>query len=306
MNENDFYVQAYRSLKKARHFHPSSDYLDDVELIQMGGIKGVPLIFAPSLEFRPGEITIWGGINGHGKSLITGQVALQLARDGNRVAVISLEMSPGRTLYRMWRQYLAHVPTPEDNAEEFLQKLSTRMTLLNYVGAIDIEVILGAITVAGMPLAQDGWECKHIFIDNLMRCVSGDGGERTMNDQKNFVQALTEIAQALRVHIHLVHHVRKGATEEERVGKFSFKGSGAIVDQADNAILIQRNRAKEKKANDHKLSYQEDADDPDSWLTVCKQRNGDWEGEVGLWFDPSAAAFCPNPDRKIRWFLDEK
>jgi twinkle protein len=302
----DFYIEAYRKLKKAWRFHRVDDYLDDVELIQMGGIKGTPLIFNPAVEFRPGEVTVWGGINGHGKSLLTGQIALQMARAGNRIAIISLEMTPGRTLYRMWRQFLGHKPTPEDSAEEFLSKLKDRMIVLNYLGAIDVEVILGAVTVAGTPMSQDGWECKHIFIDNLMRCVSGDGGERTMNDQKNFVQALTEIAQALRIHIHLVHHVRKGATEEERIGKFSFKGSGAIVDQVDNAITIQRNRAKEKKAQENSLGYQEDASESDSWLTVCKQRNGDWEGEVDLWFDPSSAAFSANPDRKIRWFLNEK
>ena len=29
-------------------------------------------------QFRPGEVTLWGGVNGHGKSLITGMVALSL------------------------------------------------------------------------------------------------------------------------------------------------------------------------------------------------------------------------------------
>ena len=28
--------------------------------------------------FRMGEVTIWGGVNGHGKSLVTSQVALSL------------------------------------------------------------------------------------------------------------------------------------------------------------------------------------------------------------------------------------
>ena len=30
------------------------------------------------VAFRPGEVTVWGGANGQGKSLVTGQVALSL------------------------------------------------------------------------------------------------------------------------------------------------------------------------------------------------------------------------------------
>lgn len=302
-----YFEQAYRDLKKSQHFHKPEDFEDGVELIQLGGLKGDPLIFDPRMEFRKGEVTVWAGSNGNGKSLVTSQVALQLAREGShKVAIISLEMSPERTLYRMWRQFLGHTPTPEDSAKDFLTKLQERMTLLNVLGDADTEVILGAIVVAGLPFTRDGWGCDHIFVDNLMCVVHGDNGEKALNEQKDFVNILCQLAKALRVHIHLVHHVKKQGSEEDRVGKFDIKGSGAITDRVDNCILIQRNKAKEKKANDHKLSYQEDADAPDSWLTVCKQRNGDWEGEVSLWFDPASAAFCANPDRKIRWFLDEK
>ena len=30
------------------------------------------------IQFRPGEVTCWGGANGNGKSLVTGQVGLSL------------------------------------------------------------------------------------------------------------------------------------------------------------------------------------------------------------------------------------
>ena len=33
------------------------------------------------LRFREGEVTLWAGINGHGKSLVTSQVALNLVAD---------------------------------------------------------------------------------------------------------------------------------------------------------------------------------------------------------------------------------
>ena len=55
--------------------------------------------------FRPGEVTLYAGSNGGGKSLITGQVALGLIKQRQRVCIASFEMKPKRTLYRMLRQF---------------------------------------------------------------------------------------------------------------------------------------------------------------------------------------------------------
>jgi hypothetical protein len=42
-------------------------------------------------------------------------------------------------------------------------------------------------------------------------------------------------------------------------------------------------------------------DMPDSTLLVAKQRNGDYEGEIPLWFDKYTTAFCPDVSRKPLW-----
>jgi twinkle protein len=44
-----------------------------------------------------------------------------------------------------------------------------------------------------------------------MKCVSG---EDDYNSQKSFVDELTALARDHNVHIHLVHHIRKLASEE--------------------------------------------------------------------------------------------
>ena len=43
-------------------------------------------------SFRPGEVTVYAGANGHGKSLITGQIALYLVKQGAKVCIASFEM----------------------------------------------------------------------------------------------------------------------------------------------------------------------------------------------------------------------
>ena len=53
------------------------------------------------IQFRPGEVTCWGGANGNGKSLVTGQVGLSLCAQDEKVGLASFEMKPIKSLERM-------------------------------------------------------------------------------------------------------------------------------------------------------------------------------------------------------------
>lgn len=292
-DHSDDYRQAYNELQISTCLRKPETFEDGLCCILEGRFKGIPFTFDDRLAFRDGEVTLWGGINGHGKSLLTGQLAMLLADAGQKSCIISLEMEAKRTLFRMCRQFVGHWPKTYDEIKRFLARYNESLLLFDYVGALDIDVLLGAIVVA----AQQRF-CRHFFIDNLMRCVVG---EDDYNAQKDFVQELCSMARRLGVHIHLVHHVRKGKDEDEEIGKFSFKGSGAIVDQVDNAILIQRNRKKEKRREEGILTPTEDTEEGDSILRIVKQRNGDFEGNRLLWFNSNAAAFCADSNRLTPW-----
>lgn len=54
-----------------------------------------------TFRFRPGEVTLYAGSNGGGKSLVTGQIALGLMQQGHKVCIASFEMKPKRTMLRM-------------------------------------------------------------------------------------------------------------------------------------------------------------------------------------------------------------
>src|ERR1700687_4070002 len=81
------------------------------------GAIGDPLPWSKThgeIQLRPGEVSLWPGISGHGKSIVTTQVALHLASRERRVAVASLEMQPWNTLKRMARQ-AAGAATPSES-----------------------------------------------------------------------------------------------------------------------------------------------------------------------------------------------
>ena len=70
--------------------------------------------------------------------------------------------------------------------------------------------------------------------------------------------------------------------------KYDYKGTGAIVDQVDNIISVWRNKDKEKNRSAGKMVSEME---PDTKLICDKQRNGEWEGIIGLWYEANSQQF---------------
>lgn len=301
--------RAYDALESSGNkIADTSGFIDDACMIADDLLAGDQLSFlgdrSESIEFRKGELTVLAGASGHGKSALMGQIALDLASQGKRVCILSLEMPPARTLYRMGRQQeglavCGRLPqyreTAADTLEDFLKQIAPFIYLLDRVGSATPKQVFGAIVQAVTKFA-----CSHIIIDNLMR-VCPEYGDKANEAQKDFIQDLIALAKRVDVHIWLVHHVRKGQSETDEINKFSIRGAAAITDNADNVLLLCRNLAKEKK---QEKSYRREVDvsEADSVLVVAKQRNGDWQGRIPLWFDRASYRFCPTVARKATRF----
>lgn len=307
--------KAYDSLQEqGNKIAPSSEFTDDACLIADDLLSGDSLSFlgekSESIEFRKGELTVVAGASGHGKSALMGQIALDLASQGRKICILSLEMPPARTLYRMGRQQeglavCGRIPqyreTAADTLEDFLKQIAPYIFLLDRVGSATPKQVFGA-----MVQAVTKFGCEHIIIDNLMR-VCPEYGDKANEAQKDFIQNLIALAKRFDVHVWLVHHVRKGQSETEEINKYSIRGAAAITDNADNVILLCRNLAKEKKLENE---YRRDVDESegDSVLIVDKQRNGDWQGRIQLWFDKQTYQLCPTCNRQpTKWhFVSSK
>ena len=159
-----------------------------------------------------------------------------------------------------------------------------KMWLYDQTGTAQPNVVLGMVKYCANELGV-----RQIFIDSLMKCVKA---EDDYNGQKMFVDELTAIARDNGIHIHLVHHIRKPADESHKPSKYDYKGTGAITDQVDNVISVWRNKAKEKKRDEGKLVEEKE---PDALLICDKQRNGEWEGCIGLWFDRASLQYVGGP-----------
>ena len=245
-------------------------------------------------QFRPGEVTVYAGGNGGGKSMITGMIAMGLIKQNQKVMIASFEMKPKRTLYRMLRQFAGeNIEIPRyTNKEAYIKGLLDRFQIYNYnklwlydqQGTVTSQQVIAVARYSAMELGV-----QHIFIDSLMKCVAG---EDDYNAQKYFVDELTALARDHNVHIHLVHHIRKLANEEIKPSKSDLKGSGSISDQVDNVLLVWRNKKKEHDAQAGPV----DSLIPDAMMMCEKQRNGEAEDWYSLWYHKDSQQFVEYAD----------
>jgi twinkle protein len=216
------------------------------------------------LQFRPGELTLWAGVNGHGKSMFTSQVALDLCYQAERVLSLSFEM-PARQQMKRWnRQAWAGAMPPAERINEFARWTDNRLWIYDHMGDIEWKKV-----IAVMRYAREKFGITQFIVDSLTKCVRG---EDDYNAQKDFVNGLTVFAHANEVHVHLVHHIRKGESEHKCPGKFDIKGASSITDLSHNIAIVWKNA--NPKTDEHNCV-----------VDIVKQRNGEFEGKLGFWFD---------------------
>lgn len=240
------------------------------------------------LRFRPGEVTAWAGYSGHRKSMLTGQVALELAMQGHRSLVISLEMSPAKTMARMARQFEAK-GVPRDLGRFFDR--THHLYLFDHCGRITPQQCIAVCNYFAQELAG-----SQVFIDSFMMVC---GSEESLDEQKQMTTDLVRMAQDTGLHVHLVAHCRKPSTSDESKapGKHDLRGTAAITDQCANVVTVWANKPKDVALSES--PYSPMANDPDAELTVCKQRNAEFEGRLKLWLHRESMRFVNDMQTEV-------
>lgn len=254
--------------------------------------RSVPMVWeaTKSFAFRPGEVTVWAGSNGGGKSLLTGQVALGLIKAGQKCCVASFEMKPRVSIKRLLRQFAGENIDWEASrqGEPYKRALYARfkafaqgnLWFYDQQGTTSAEQIISVARYCAVELGV-----QHFFVDSLMKVVAG---EDDYNGQKKFVDEMTALARDHDCHIHLIHHIRKLQSDELMPNKNDLRGSSSITDQVDNVFIVWRNK---KKENDIQKGQEIDPQSPDMILMNEKQRNGESTDWYPFWFHRDSSQF---------------
>lgn len=259
--------------------------------------------------FFAGELSVWTGKRGIGKSTILGQMLLEAVDQGHCVCAYSGELP--KEQFREWTYLQAagpdHIAYQVDAAtgkrlavadpiadRQISEWLDERFWLFDLERNTrhDPETILKQFAYAKMRYGADVF-----LVDNIMS-VDFDGySDRDFNRiQSKFTQMLVTFAKRQRVHIHLVVHPRKSASDSSgKVSSDDVSGSGDITNRADNVFFLTTHAAKDAK--------DEIAVKP--LLAVLKNRDFGGHGEQWLDFDRKSRRFFQDrtgdPRRPYGW-----
>lgn len=244
------------------------------------------------LRLYNGEVSIWTGTNGHGKSLLLGQVMLGAVKQGYSCCVASMEMQPEKTLSRMIQQDVQTDTPTEQAIRQTLIRLNEDVWIFDLQGTAKRDRLLEVFKYA-----FHRYGIRQFVIDSLAKVGLG---EDDYNGQKSLVDALGDFAKKTGSHIHLVAHARKGADEFNAPNKMDVKGTGALTDMVDNVLCVYRNKAKERDLaiieNGGAIkgkSLEEIQKGYDAYLICDKHREdgSDAEGMYGLYFNRKAQLY---------------
>ena len=188
---------------------------------------------AEVFKARPGEFTVESGKQGCGKSARHTLRAMAFANQGQSSCICSMEMKPEETITRMFHQFTGTVDPTIRLLEEMVDHFKGKVYLFSKVGSQGTKRILNLVKHCAANNIQ------HLMIDSLMKC-----GVRSSDLDKleTFANELQGLAKDLGVHIWLIAHQGKG--HEGQTKEDGVRGSGMLLDLADNFILYEKNERK--------------------------------------------------------------
>lgn len=215
-------------------------------------LSGFPRLDKSIGGFFAGELSVWTGKRGIGKSTILSQLLLSAIDQGHKVCAYSGELDKAQ--FREWAYLQAagpenigfrddpltgkRLPTVNPQVEKQISEwLHERFWLFDLERNTrhDQETILSQFAYAKMRYGTDVF-----LVDNIMAVDFSGVRERDFyREQSKFTQALAAFAKRKHVHVHLVVHPRKDSGGDAgRMTADDVHGSGDITNRADNVFFL--------------------------------------------------------------------
>lgn len=266
-------------------------------------VSGIPELDRNVGGFSGGQLSVWTGKRGEGKSTLLGQILLDAVNQGHKVCAYSGELTKEdfkRGLLQQAAGYL-HVTRREDlrsgrvlydvdpDVVPAIDKWWDKMLFLTDIqrkNAHDENNILKVFEYA-----HRRYGCDIFLVDNIMTAeLTGEAQVGAWRAQSLFTGRLVAFAKRLGVHVHLVAHPRKtpGKIEADDVG-----GSSDITNRADNVFKVERVPEEEVP----KAGYA-------TLLTVLKNREFGTQARIKLDFNEPSKRFYEagkSPAKRYTW-----
>jgi len=258
--------------------------------------------------FFAGELSVWTGKRGIGKSTVLSQLLLEAIDQGHAVCAYSGELDKAQ--FREWTFLQAagprhigfrddpltgkRLPAIDAMAEQMISEwLNERFWLFDLEKNTrhDLEAILRQFAYAKMRYGADVF-----LVDNIMSVdfdIRRDADFNRMQSQ--FTQELALFCKRQHVHIHLVVHPRKNTSgKNSEVTADDVHGSGDITNRADNVFFLTTHNVTSKSG------------EPETRPMIMTLKNRDFGSKINQWlqFDKKSRRFYADggdPFRPLGW-----
>lgn len=254
--------------------------------------------------FRGGELSVWTGKRGEGKSTWLGQVLNEAVNQNKRVCVYSGELPEGQFKSTMIVQaagpdYVSPVPDQRTGRTEYTVRPDAMnrindwwrdrflITDIKQANAHDEDNILRLFEYA-----YRKYGCDVFLVDNIMTAQLSKERELGLwRAQSAFTQRLSAFAKKNEVHVHLVAHPRK--TGERGVSADDVAGTADITNLADNVFSVER--VPDEKVESEGCSTR---------IKIIKNRRYGTRATIALQFEEKSRRFYEdggNPRKRYTW-----
>lgn len=289
-------IPAYGLLDLADVAPPDVSKLDKV-------LFGIPKLDEITGGAVMGELSVWTGKRGEGKSTLLDQFLLEAIDQRETVCAYSGELPAWKFKYwaslqaagpqniRVSRDKLSgkDIPQPTPFAQRMIDEWWRGNFLLYDIGTSTYHDAASILRV--FRYAHRRYGAKVYLVDNLMTARFRGSDRDFYRAQSEFVAELASFAHDNNVHVHLVAHPRKTDRIDD---SDEVAGIGDVTNLADNVYAL----AKENRPDRQQ----------DCVLTILKNRFfGERGRHIGLNFDRTSKRFYKsgtgNPNKSYGWAL---
>lgn len=258
--------------------------------------------------FNPGDLSIWTGKRGEGKSTFLGQILLEAINQNHKVCVYSGELPKMQFKLSMLQQAAGEMFVDErvdkqtgrvfydvpELAVKYIDQWWNKCIFLTDIQCNNAHNEDNIIRIFEYAYRQ--YRCDVFLVDNIMTAELKDSARvGYYQAQSAFTGRLVAFAKANGVHVHLVAHPRK---TDKRLENDDVGGSGDITNRADNVFKVER--VKPELVDE--LGYS-------MVLTVMKNREFGALTEIKMDFNEKSRRFYPmfeDDDKHYSWEMAMK
>lgn len=264
--------------------------------------------------FVLGQVSVWSGLNGSGKSAFLNQQTVEYIRQGYKVMLFSAELmdySIKNILYRLIAGKKS-LTQSENGTYWYLANDSLKAIIDAYIGN-NLYVYnnkFGAKPdeiMATIRYAKEKLGVQVVILDNLMTMDLKGYAQNKYEAQSEFAKKIAVLAKELQVHIHIVMHPTKTTGF---LRKNDISGSADLSNAVDNVFIIHRN------SNDFEKSYTEfnpkakgnkELFKHDTFIEICKNREeGIQDRLLEFYFLPESKQIVEKENQEKPYLMDVK